>query len=65
MVQGLESNHAKALCDEDVGIHFKNLDFLNTKHNYPPHHIWNSDETGAWARSGGRVLAILTSLSMI
>lgn len=61
VAQGVESNHAKALCDEDVSILVKNLDFLYTKHNYPPHHISNCDETRAWARSGGCVLGHIGS----
>lgn len=55
MARILESNHAKALYEEGVGILYKNMDFLYAEHNYPPHHIWSCDETRAKARSGGRV----------
>ena len=50
---------AKELCAENIEMFYKNLEDLYAKHQYPPEHIWNCDESGAQAgrNGGGRVWA--------
>ena len=47
--QTLETARAKSLCPENVATLYNNLEELCRLHHYPPHRIWNCDESGAQA----------------
>jgi hypothetical protein len=53
----LETSRARGLCEENVSSFYENLEQLYTLHAYPPHQVWNSDETGCQAgKNGGGVV---------
>jgi hypothetical protein len=53
----LETSRARGLCQENVSSFYENLEQLYTLHAYPPHRVWNSDETGCQAgKNGGGVV---------
>jgi len=57
--QNLEQKRAKHLNPDSVANFYGNLKKLYETHNYPTHHIWNCDESGAQVGKdgGGYVLA--------
>ena len=67
--QGLDVARAKGLCPANVSTFYRNLEELYEKHQYPPQHIWNYDESGAqagrngggqvWAKRGSRYVHIV------
>jgi hypothetical protein len=42
----LETARAKKLCEENIKSFYNNLETLYTLYKYPPHRLWNADETG-------------------